>query len=78
MKIQILGTGCPRCTQLMANTEQAIRELGLEAEIEKVTSLRGIMKLGVMRTPALAIDGVVKAEGEVLSAEEVKQTLQDN
>ncbi len=77
MKIQILGTGCPKCRKLTANAEEAIQELGLEAEIEKVTSLQEIMSFGVMMTPALAVDGAVKAEGKILSAKEIKQTLQD-
>lgn len=77
MKIQILGSGCPKCQKLTANAEQAIQELGLEAEIEKVTNLQEIMKFGVMMTPALAVDGAVKAEGKILSAKEIKQTLQD-
>jgi len=77
VKIQILGTGCPKCRKLTANAEEAIQELGLEAEIEKVTSLQEIMSFGVMMTPALAVDGAVKAEGKILSAKEIKQTLQD-
>lgn len=77
MKIQILGTGCPKCRKLTANAEQAIQELGLEVEIDKITDLQEIMRFGVMMTPALAVDGAVKAEGKILSAKEIKQTLQD-
>ena len=75
MKIQILGTGCPKCRQLTANAEQAIKELGVEAEIEKVTNISDIAKFGVMMTPALAIDGEVKAVGKVLSPAEIMGLL---
>jgi small redox-active disulfide protein 2 len=76
MKIQILGTGCPKCKQLTANAEQAVADLGIEAEIEKVTDLNEIMELGVMMTPGLAVDGEVKAAGKVLSADQIKALLQ--
>lgn len=69
--IQILGTGCPKCKQLFANAEEAIRTLGIEAEIVKVEKIPEIMKFGVMMTPALAVDGEVKSAGKVLSAEEI-------
>jgi small redox-active disulfide protein 2 len=75
MKIQILGTGCPKCQQLLQNAEEAIKALGLNAEIVKVTQINEIMQFGVMRTPALAIDGSVKAVGKVLSVEEIKKLL---
>jgi len=76
MKIQILGTGCPKCEKLAQHAEEAVNALGLDAEIEKVTQLSDIMKFGVMITPALAVDGQVKSVGKVLSAEEVKKLLQ--
>lgn len=76
MRVQILGMGCPKCKQLAANAEQALRELGLDAHVEKVEDIREIMKLNVMMTPALVIDGQVKASGRVLSAEEIKKLLQ--
>ena len=75
MKIQILGTGCPKCEALAAHAEQAARELGLEFEIEKVTDLAKITAFGVMLTPALAVDGDVKVAGKVPSAEDVKALL---
>ncbi len=75
MRIQILGTGCPKCKQLAEQTEQAVRELGLDAEIEKITQIVDIVKFGVMTTPALAVDRVVKSTGKVLSAEQIKQYL---
>jgi small redox-active disulfide protein 2 len=71
MRIQILGTGCPKCKQLTANAEEAVRQMGLEAEIEKVTEIAEIMKFGVMMTPALAVDGQVKSAGKVLSPAEI-------
>jgi small redox-active disulfide protein 2 len=75
MKIQILGTGCPKCKQLTENAAEAVKALGLDAEIEKVTQINDIMKFGVMMTPALAVDGQVKSVGKVLSTEEIKGLL---
>jgi small redox-active disulfide protein 2 len=75
MKIQILGTGCPKCKTLAANAEKAVAELGIQAEIEKVTDIKAIMALGVMMTPALAIDGVVKSSGHLLSPEQIKKMI---
>jgi len=74
-KIQILGAGCPKCKLLYANAETAVNALGIEAQIEKVEKIVDIMKFGVMTTPALVVDGVVKSAGKVLSAEEIKQHL---
>jgi small redox-active disulfide protein 2 len=76
MKIQILGTGCPKCKQLAQNAEEAVKALGIEAEIEKITGINEIMKFGVMMTPALAIDGAVKSSGKVLSASDIKGLIQ--
>jgi small redox-active disulfide protein 2 len=73
--IQILGTGCSKCKQLQANTEQALAELGLDATIEKVQDINQIIEYGVMMTPALVIDGEVKCVGKVASADEIKQAL---
>ncbi len=73
--IQVLGTGCPKCNQLEQNARQALAQLGLEAEIVKVSNIQEIMKFGVMMTPGLAIDGQVKAAGKVLSVEEIKGLL---
>lgn len=75
MKIQILGTGCPKCKQLSANAEQAVKEKGVTAEVVKVTDLNEIMNFGVMMTPALAIDGTVKSVGKVLTTDEIKALL---
>ena len=75
MKVQILGTGCPKCGQLAANARQAVDEGGIDAEIEKVEDIVKIMEFGVMMTPALAIDGEVKSVGKVLSTDEIKALL---
>ena len=74
-KIQILGTGCPKCKTLTANAETAARELGLECRVEKITDITEIMKFGVMMTPGLAVDGVVKSSGKLLSVPEIKKHL---
>jgi small redox-active disulfide protein 2 len=75
MKIQILGTGCPKCQRLAENAESAAKELGIEYNIEKVTKINDIMKFGVMVTPAFVADGEVKAVGKVLSVNEIKEFL---
>jgi small redox-active disulfide protein 2 len=75
VKIQILGTGCPKCRQLEANAREAAASIGLEAMIEKVTDLNAIMEMGVMMTPGLAFDGVVKSAGRVLGREEIVRLL---
>lgn len=75
MKIQILGTGCPKCKTLMANTEAALKSAGIEATIEKVEKINDIMAFGVMITPALVVDGVVKSAGKVLSPDDIKKFL---
>jgi small redox-active disulfide protein 2 len=74
-KIQILGTGCPKCKKLAENAEAAAKELGIEYEIEKVTQINDIMKMGVMMTPALAVDGEVKIAGKVASSDDIKKML---
>jgi small redox-active disulfide protein 2 len=74
-RIQILGTGCPKCQALAENAEAAARELGLEHELEKVNDIAEIMKFGVMITPALVVDGQVKAVGKVPSIEQIKAML---
>jgi small redox-active disulfide protein 2 len=76
MKIQVLGTGCAKCRQLTANAERAVRELGITAEVEKIEDPREIRKFNVMSTPALVIDGRVRAAGQVLPPDAVKALLQ--
>ena len=75
-KIQILGTGCPKCKKLAENAEIAAKTLGIEYEIEKVTDINEIMKFGVVMTPALVVDGEVKFVGKMLSPDEIKGLLQ--
>ena len=74
-RIQILGTGCPKCKKLAENAETAAKELGIEYDVEKVTQINDIMKMGVMMTPALAIDGEVKIAGKVASPDDIKAML---
>jgi small redox-active disulfide protein 2 len=75
MKIQILGTGCPKCKKLAEISEQAAKELKLDYEIEKVTEVSKIVDFGVMSTPALAVDGKVLMAGQLPSYEKVKELL---
>jgi small redox-active disulfide protein 2 len=75
VKVQILGVGCPNCKKLEDNAREAIKALGIDAEIEKITDIDQIMSFGVMMTPALAIDGVVKSAGKVLSKEQIMELL---
>lgn len=77
MKVQILGTGCPRCRKLEANARKAIEELGIAAEVEKVQEIKEITKFGVMMTPAFAIDGKVKSTGEIAPVKKIKKWLQE-
>lgn len=74
-KLQILGTGCPKCKKLAESTEQAAKELGIDFEMVKVTDISEIMKFGVMMTPGLAVDGEVKVAGKLPSVEEIKQMI---
>ena len=74
-KIQILGTGCPKCKALAANAAAAVKALGIEAEIEKVEKIQDIMKFGVMITPALVVDGQVRSAGKVLSETDIEELL---
>jgi small redox-active disulfide protein 2 len=78
VKIQILGTGCPRCKALASNAEKAVKELGLNAEIEKLTGIQDILKFEILMTPGLVINGQLKAAGRVPSADEIKELLVAN
>jgi small redox-active disulfide protein 2 len=75
MKIEILGTGCPKCNQLFENAKQAVSESSLDAEVLKVQDINEITDFGVMITPALAINGEVKSTGKLLSSEDIKALL---
>jgi len=70
-RIEVLGTGCPKCRQALANAERAIADLGIQAQVEKVEDIAEIAARGVMLTPALAIDGEVKTVGRVPTVDEI-------
>lgn len=74
-KIQILGTGCPKCKTLTAHAEAAVQQLGIEATIEKVEKIADIMTFGIMTTPGLVVDGKVRSAGKLLSVEDIKKHL---
>lgn len=74
-KIEILGTGCSKCKSLEAAAREAVANLGIEAEITKIEKMDDIISRGVMLTPAIAIDGVVKSSGRVLSATDIQKLL---
>ncbi len=74
-KIQILGTGCPKCKLLAEHAETAARELGLDFEIEKVTEIDQIFSFGVVATPALVVDGEIKVFGHVPTTARLKEML---
>ncbi|MCK5826933.1 TM0996/MTH895 family glutaredoxin-like protein [Candidatus Bipolaricaulota bacterium] len=75
MKIEILGTGCPKCQTLLNNVEAAVGELGVEATVSKVTDIVEIATRGVMMTPALSVDGEIKLVGSASTVEELKILL---
>lgn len=74
-KLQILGTGCPKCHKTAEVVEEVAKSLGIEYELQKITDVKEITKFGVMMTPALAVDGEIKVVGKVPSADEVKKIL---
>lgn len=75
-KLQVLGSGCPKCKKLAEMTEEAARSMGIECEIEKVSDIREIMAFRVMVTPALVVDGEVKFAGKVPSLDEIKRAIE--
>jgi len=76
MLIQVLGTGCAKCTKLAAQSEEAAKKAGVEYTLEKVTDINKIMALGVMVTPALVVDGKLKCSGSVPSVDQIITMLQ--
>ncbi|GAB4032151.1 MAG: thioredoxin family protein [Elusimicrobiota bacterium] len=76
-KIQILGMGCPKCARLYAEAEAAAKELGIEYEMEKVDDINRITDMGVMMTPALAVNDDVKFAGKIPSGEELKKIISE-
>jgi len=76
MRIEILGTGCPKCKAAVANVQKAVAELAIQADVVKVEDLAEIVSRGVMMTPAVVMDGQVKVVGKVPTVDEVKKWLQ--
>ncbi len=74
-RLQILGTGCPNCQRLAAATREAMHNLGLDFDVEKIEDLDSIIAFGVLRTPALAVDGEVRVSGRVPSVREIEQII---
>ncbi|MHB1394865.1 MAG: thioredoxin family protein [Clostridia bacterium] len=72
MVIKVLGSGCMNCNKLEANAREAVKELGIDATVEKVENFKDILAYGVMKTPALVVDEQVKVMGRVASVEEIK------
>lgn len=75
MVIKILGSGCANCKKLEANAKEAVKELGIDATIEKVENFKDILAYGVMKTPGLVVDEKVKVMGRIASTEEIKKLL---
>ena len=75
MKIEILGMGCPKCKKLYENAQIAVKELNIQVEIVKVEDIQKIMDYGLMSTPAIAIDGEVKAAGRISTPDEIKKWI---
>ncbi len=75
MKIEILGSCCSNCEKLYQNALDAVKQSGKEAEVVKVDDLQKIMSYGVLSTPSLVIDGVVKVSGKVLKVKEIKELI---
>jgi len=78
MKIEIFGTGCPKCKKLTENAQKAANDLGVEAEIVKVQDINEIMKRGIMLTPAIAVNENVKSSGRIPDVDEIKKWLGEN
>lgn len=76
MVIKILGSGCKKCKKLEENAKEAIEKLKVDATIEKVTAMKDIMGYGVMSTPALVVDDVVKASGQLLNVKQIMRILE--
>jgi len=77
LRIQVLGTGCPKCRETLARVREAANALGVAAKIEKVEDIRDIIAFGIVATPAIAIDGVVKISGRLATIEEITEILRN-
>ena len=73
--IKVLGPGCPKCRMVVANTQEAVKAMGIDAEVTKVENIDEIIKYGVMLTPALVVDEEVKSSGKVLSVDEIRKII---
>lgn len=78
MNIKILGTGCPKCRTLERNAREAIAELKISANVDKVTDINKIVEYGVMMTPGLVMNDKVVSAGKVLNKDEIKKLIQKN
>ncbi len=74
-KIEVLGSGCRKCKRLEKNVQIAVKEMGIEAKVEKVQDISEIASRGVMMTPALVVDGEVKSRGKIPSPKQIKELL---
>ncbi|MGB2727313.1 MAG: thioredoxin family protein [Halobacteriota archaeon] len=77
MDIKVLGTGCAKCGKVYENVKKAIEELGVDSDVEKVEDIDKIISFGVMMTPAVVINGVVKASGRIPDTEEIKKWVRE-
>ena len=75
MKIEVLGMGCANCNKLYQNALEAVKQSDKEIQITKVEDIQKIMSYGVMSTPALVVDGVVKVSGKLLKVKEIKDLI---
>lgn len=75
MNIKVIGTGCEKCDKLYANVQEAVNKVGCEAEVEKIEDLMEIVKLGVMTSPSLMIDGKLVVSGRIAKAEEIEKLI---
>lgn len=77
MVIKVLGTGCEKCTRLYQNVQQAVKELGLDADIQKVEDLMELVQLGVMSTPSMMIDGKLVVSGQLPNVKTISKLIED-
>jgi small redox-active disulfide protein 2 len=75
VRIEVLGTGCPKCRRMLTNVQIAVKELGIEFDVIKVDKMEDIVNRGVMLTPALFIDGQLRAEGRIPCVDEIKEMI---
>lgn len=73
--IKVLGPGCPKCKTTFHNVEEALKQLGIEAEIVKVEDIEEMMKYNILTTPVLMIDGEIKIKGRIAHIDEIKELL---